>query len=43
MYEPTPPPPLQELRRNAMAALVVLATVGLGTVIVALLFGLPTH
>jgi hypothetical protein len=43
MYEPLPSTPLSELRRNALAALVVLATVGVGTLIVAALFGLPTH
>jgi hypothetical protein len=43
MYEPIPPTPLSELKRNALAALAVLLSVGIGTLIVAALFGLPTH
>jgi hypothetical protein len=43
MYEPLPPTPLSELKRNALAALLVLLTVGVGTLIVAALFGLPIH
>jgi hypothetical protein len=40
MYQPPPPTPLSELNRDCIAAL---ATVAVGTLIVAVLFGLPTH